>query len=72
MADYAVSNAIEHVASAISSVAHGGVDGPAGIEGLTMVIGGNPRSGDSLCKSLDGIAAAIDRLAAAVELIAEK
>jgi hypothetical protein len=72
MADYALSNAVEHVAAAIQSVAQGGADGPAGIEAVTLAIAGSPRDGASLCQSLDGISDAINRLAAAVEAIAER
>lgn len=64
MEDYALVNAVR-------SIAHGDVNGPGGLEALSMSIG-DIRTGESLCKSLDGIAAALDRLAAAVEAIAEK
>jgi hypothetical protein len=69
--DYAVSNAVEHVAAAIHAVAHGDKFAPAGIEALTMALA-DVNSDKSVALSLDGIAAAIDRLASAVESVSEK
>jgi hypothetical protein len=60
------------LSDAIRSIAHGGVDGPGGIEGLTMAISGHPVKDPSLAESNLAIASAIDRLAEAVERIADK
>lgn len=66
---FANENAMRELASAVRSIASGGVEGPGGLEGLTMVFG---RPGEAnVVDGLLAISGSIERLAVAVESIAE-
>ena len=58
---------VREIAAAIRNIAHGGIAGPEGIEGLTMVIGGDPKNGTTLAGAIYAVAEAIGRIADIME-----
>lgn len=72
-------NQARALSSAVRAIAHGGVDGPAGIEALTMAIVGSgggfdhnlssavENSGDIVADALNAVADALNNIATAIQ-----
>jgi hypothetical protein len=69
-----LATALESLASAVRAIAHGGVDGPAGLEALGMDLVGSGRPGhDSLASAIRDAGESVEAgLRAVAEAIAEE
>lgn len=73
---------VERLSSAIRNIAHGGVDGPDGLEGLGIAISGDglrhnlcdsiTSCGESIKEGLESVAESIQELAAAISELKTK